>query len=68
MIKVNRNYLKLKSSYLFSEISKRVASFQAASPGTPIISRYVGARVATSNSTLAFSTPGVAKANALTSG
>ena len=42
MIKVNRNYLKLKSSYLFSEISKRVASFEAASPGTPIIKLGIG--------------------------
>ena len=42
MIKVNRNYLKLKSSYLFSEISKRVASFQAANPGTPIIKLGIG--------------------------
>ncbi len=28
MIRINENYTKLVSSYLFSEIAKRVAAFQ----------------------------------------
>ncbi|HNY64996.1 MAG TPA: LL-diaminopimelate aminotransferase [Deltaproteobacteria bacterium] len=42
MIKVNENYLKLKSSYLFSEIAKRVASFQAANPQSQVIKLGIG--------------------------
>lgn len=42
MIKINENYLKLKSSYLFSEIAKRVASYQAANPGKEIIRMGIG--------------------------
>ncbi|HQI01984.1 MAG TPA: LL-diaminopimelate aminotransferase [Deltaproteobacteria bacterium] len=42
MIKVNENYLKLKSSYLFSEIAKRVASFQSQNPGRKVIKLGIG--------------------------
>ena len=42
MIKVNENYLKLQSSYLFSEIAKRVASFQKENPGKEIIRLGIG--------------------------
>ena len=42
MIRINENYLKLKSSYLFSEISKRVNAFQQANPGKKIIRLGIG--------------------------
>jgi LL-diaminopimelate aminotransferase len=42
MIRINENYLKLKPSYLFSEISKRVAAFQKANPGKEIIRLGIG--------------------------
>lgn len=42
MIRINENYLKLKSSYLFSEISKRVASFQSRDPQRKIIKLGIG--------------------------
>jgi LL-diaminopimelate aminotransferase len=42
MIRINENYLKLQSSYLFSEIAKRVAAFQAAQPGMEIIKLGIG--------------------------
>lgn len=42
MIRINENYLKLKSSYLFSEISKRVSSYQQANPGASIIRMGIG--------------------------
>jgi LL-diaminopimelate aminotransferase len=42
MIKVNENYLKLQSSYLFSEISKRVATFQKENPAKEIIRLGIG--------------------------
>ncbi|MDG5814785.1 LL-diaminopimelate aminotransferase [Chitinispirillales bacterium ANBcel5] len=42
MIKVNENFLKLKSSYLFSEISKRVSGFQQANPDKPMIRMGIG--------------------------
>ncbi len=42
MISVNENYLKLKSSYLFSEIGKRVAAFQKANPEREIIRFGIG--------------------------
>ena len=32
MLQVNEHYLKLQASYLFSDIAKRVAAFQAAHP------------------------------------
>jgi LL-diaminopimelate aminotransferase len=42
MIRINENYLKLKPSYLFSEISKRVAAFQEANPDKEIIRLGIG--------------------------
>jgi len=42
MIRINENYLKLKSSYLFSEISKRVSSFQKDHPEMEIIRMGIG--------------------------
>jgi LL-diaminopimelate aminotransferase len=42
MIRINENYLKLKSSYLFSEIAKRVTAFQQANPGRKIIRLGIG--------------------------
>ncbi|MFZ7127559.1 MAG: LL-diaminopimelate aminotransferase [Desulfobacterales bacterium] len=42
MIRVNEHYLKLQSSYLFSEIAKRVASFQSAHPDIEIIKLGIG--------------------------
>ena len=42
MIKINENYLKLQSSYLFSDIAKRIASFQDANPDKSIIKLGIG--------------------------
>lgn len=42
MIRVNENYLKLQSSYLFSEIAKRVGAFQTANPDIDIIKLGIG--------------------------
>jgi LL-diaminopimelate aminotransferase len=42
MIHINENFLKLKSSYLFAEIDKRVAEFKAVNPGKEIISLGIG--------------------------
>ena len=42
MIRINPNYLKLQSSYLFSEIAKRVAAHQEAYPETEIIKLGIG--------------------------
>lgn len=42
MIKVNEHYLKLKASYLFSDIAKRVAAFQQAHPEREIIKLGIG--------------------------
>lgn len=42
MIKINENYLKLKASYLFSDIAKRVAAFQKDNPETHIIKLGIG--------------------------
>jgi LL-diaminopimelate aminotransferase len=42
MIRVNENYLKLQSSYLFSEIAKRVSAFQQAHPDREIIRMGIG--------------------------
>jgi LL-diaminopimelate aminotransferase len=42
MIRLNENYLKLNASYLFSEISKRIAEFQRAHPGKEIIRLGIG--------------------------
>jgi LL-diaminopimelate aminotransferase len=42
MIHINENYLKLKSSYLFAEIEKRVSAFRASNPDKEIISLGIG--------------------------
>jgi LL-diaminopimelate aminotransferase len=42
MIKINENYLKLQTSYLFAEIGKRVAAHQAAHPDQEIIKLGIG--------------------------
>ena len=42
MARVNEHYLKLKSSYLFSEIARRVRDFQAAHPEARIIRLGIG--------------------------
>ncbi len=42
MIKINQNYLKLQTSYLFAEIGKRVAAHQAAHPDQEIIKLGIG--------------------------
>lgn len=42
MIKINENYLKLKASYLFADIAKRVAGFQEANPDKEIIRLGIG--------------------------
>jgi LL-diaminopimelate aminotransferase len=42
MIKINENYLKLKASYLFSDIAKRVRAFQEANPDIQVIKLGIG--------------------------
>ncbi len=42
MIRINEHYLKLQSSYLFSDIAKRVAAFQEANPETEVIKLGIG--------------------------
>ncbi len=42
MIRINENYLKLQSSYLFSDIAKRVAAFQERHPDQRIIRLGIG--------------------------
>lgn len=42
MITINENYLKLKASYLFSDIAKRVSSFEANNPDREIIKLGIG--------------------------
>ncbi len=42
MIQINENYLKLQSSYLFSDIAKRVAAFAALHPDRQIIRLGIG--------------------------
>ncbi|MEW6267553.1 MAG: LL-diaminopimelate aminotransferase [Thermodesulfobacteriota bacterium] len=42
MIRVNENYLKLQSSYLFSEVTRRVEAFQKENPDKKIIKMGVG--------------------------
>jgi LL-diaminopimelate aminotransferase len=42
MIRINENYSKLSSSYLFSEVAKRVAAFQGSHPGTQVIRLGIG--------------------------
>jgi LL-diaminopimelate aminotransferase len=42
MARINEHYLKLKSSYLFVEIARRVKAFQAAQPDAKIIRLGIG--------------------------
>jgi LL-diaminopimelate aminotransferase len=42
MIRINENYRKLASSYLFSTIGKKVKEYQAANPGAKIIRMGIG--------------------------
>jgi LL-diaminopimelate aminotransferase len=42
MIRINESYRKLVSSYLFSDIAKRVAAFEAAHPGRSVIRLGIG--------------------------
>ncbi len=42
MIRINENYLKLQSSYLFSKIAKRVTAHQDAHPGVEVIKLGIG--------------------------
>ncbi len=42
MLRVNQHYLKLQASYLFSDIAKRVAVFQAANPEREVIKLGIG--------------------------
>ncbi|MBE2212476.1 MAG: LL-diaminopimelate aminotransferase [Opitutaceae bacterium] len=42
MIRLNENYSKLKASYLFADIAKRVAAFQQANPDRKIIRMGIG--------------------------
>ena len=42
MARVNDHYLELKSSYLFSDIAKRIQAFAAAHPGARLIRLGIG--------------------------
>jgi LL-diaminopimelate aminotransferase len=42
MIRINENYTKLKASYLFADIAKRVGAFTAANPQSPVIRLGIG--------------------------
>ncbi len=42
MIRINENYTKLQSSYLFSDIARRVAEFQKSHPDVEIIKLGIG--------------------------
>ncbi len=42
MIRINENYLKLKASYLFADIAKRVAAYTTANPDKPLIRLGIG--------------------------
>ena len=42
MITINENYLKLKSSYLFTDISRRVEKFQHSNPDMDVIKLGIG--------------------------
>jgi len=42
MIKINENYLKLQSSYLFAEIKNRTSAFQVAHPDREVIKLGIG--------------------------
>jgi LL-diaminopimelate aminotransferase len=42
MIRINENYTKLKASYLFSDIARRVSAYVAANPAKPVIRLGIG--------------------------
>jgi LL-diaminopimelate aminotransferase len=42
MTRVNDNYLKVKASYLFSDIARRIKAFQEANPGAKLIRLGIG--------------------------
>ena len=42
MIRINENFLKLKASYLFADIARRVSAFQQANPDRKIIRLGIG--------------------------
>ena len=42
MIRINENYSKLKASYLFADIARRVNAFTAAHPNSPVIRLGIG--------------------------
>jgi LL-diaminopimelate aminotransferase len=42
MIRINENYTKLKASYLFSDIAKRVSTYQQANPQKTVIRLGIG--------------------------
>ena len=42
MLKINKNYLNLKESYLFSEIARKVAEFQSENPQAKVIRMGIG--------------------------
>ncbi|MBE5969468.1 MAG: LL-diaminopimelate aminotransferase [Lachnospiraceae bacterium] len=42
MVKINDNYLKLKSSYLFSDIARKVKEFESSNPDKKIIRLGIG--------------------------
>jgi LL-diaminopimelate aminotransferase len=42
MIRINENYLKLKASYLFTDIAKRVTAYTSANPDKPVIRLGIG--------------------------
>jgi len=42
MIRINENYLKLKASYLFADIAKRVNAYTTANPDKPLIRLGIG--------------------------
>ena len=42
MARINDNYLKLKNSYLFADIARRIKEFQSANPGANLIRLGIG--------------------------
>jgi LL-diaminopimelate aminotransferase len=42
MIRINENYTKLKASYLFADISRRVGAYTSANPDKPVIRLGIG--------------------------
>ncbi|MBP7140336.1 MAG: LL-diaminopimelate aminotransferase [Opitutaceae bacterium] len=42
MIRINENYTKLKASYLFSDIARRVSAYTQANPSKPVIRLGIG--------------------------